>query len=187
MLIIPREEGTLFGPLAPLTAFEARGNLRQLLELLLHALSFRRGGDFEAYTKACLTMLLTELLEQLSPEDAAAGSGEKLPLRTNRSVESMKQEVLSYLANNLATASLEELAALLHMSSRQTARFLTEQLGENFSALLRKHRIECAKALMVSGNLSLEEIGFLSGYQSYKGFHSAFRKYTGVSPKAYRA
>jgi YesN/AraC family two-component response regulator len=63
---------------------------------------------------------------------------------------------------------------------------LQENLGESFSVLLRKHRIECAKALMLSGNLSLDEIAFLSGYQSYKGFHTAFRKETGTNPKSYR-
>ena len=39
---------------------------------------------------------------------------------------------------------------------------------------------------MLSGNLSLDEIAFLSGYQSYKGFHTAFRKETGTNPKSYR-
>lgn len=185
-LIIPRDSQSPFGDLPPFTAFGAEGNLQQILKLLLAALSHRQNGDFESYVHACVTMLLIELLGCLFPETSVSPAPEKTPALINRSLESVKQEILSYMANNLATASMEELAALLHMSPRQTARFLQEKLGDTFSSLLRKHRIECAKGLMLSGNLSLEEIAFLSGYNSYKGFHSAFCKYTGVNPKAYK-
>lgn len=185
-LIIPRDSQSPFGYLPPFTAFGAEGNLQQILNLLLSALSHQQNGDFESYVHACVTMLLIELLDCLFPETSVSPAPEKTQSPINRSLESVKQEILSYLANNLATASMEELAALLHMSPRQTARFLQEKLGDTFSSLLRKHRIECAKGLMLSGNLSLEEIAFLSGYNSYKGFHSAFCKYTGVNPKRYK-
>lgn len=185
-LIIPRDSNSPFGRLPPFTAFSAAGNLEQILKLLLSALSNRQNADFESYVHACITVLLIELMGQLSPEIAEASVQERKSAPANRSLESVKQEALSYMANNLATASLEELAELLHMSARQTARFLQEKLGDTFSGLLRKHRIECAKALMLSGNLSLEEVAFLSGYNSYKGFHTAFCKYTGINPKAYK-
>ena len=184
-LIIPRSGGA-FGKLPPLAEFEAEGELRQILELLLSALLKGQTADFESYARACVTMLLIALLEKMTPAPAAELRGWKNTTPVNRSLESVKQEVLSYIANNLATASMEELAALLHISTRQTARFLRENLGDTFTALLRRHRIECAKALMLSGNLSLDEIAFLSGYQSYKGFHSAFCKETGMNPKRYR-
>ena len=185
-LIIPGSGNGAFGKLPPFTEFGAEGELLRILELLLSAIQRGQNQDFEAYARACVTMLLIALLEKLTPEVPVPAGREDRAAPENRSLESMKQEVLSYIANNLATASLEELAELLHISARQTARFLRENLGESFSALLRKHRIECAKALMLSGKLSMEEIAFLSGYQSYKGFHSAFRKETGSNPKAYR-
>lgn len=186
VLIIPQDGQSPFGELPPFTAFEAAGDLLQILKLLLSALSQRKNGDFESYVHACVTMLLIELLSCLFPESSGSLVPEKISAPINRSLESVKQEILSYMANNLATASMEELAALLHMSPRQTARLLQEKLGDTFTGLLRKHRIECAKGLMLSGNLSLEEIAFLSGYNSYKGFHTAFCKYTGVNPKAYK-
>lgn len=185
-LIIPRGSDFPFGKLPPFTAFEAVGNLEKIATLLISALANRHSADFESYAQACIAILLFELLEQLSPGDPQVPLPAERSVPTNRSPESVKQEILSYMANNLATASLEELAALLHMSSRQTARFLQEKMEDTFTGLLRKHRIECAKALMLSGNLSLEEIAFLSGYSSYKGFHTAFCKYAGVNPKAYK-
>lgn len=185
-LIIPGSSGGVFGKLPPFTEFGAEGALSQILELLHAALQKGQTPDFEAYARACVTMLLIALLDKVTPEAVPALAAEEQRIPVNRSRESMKQEALSYIANNLATASLEELAELLHISTRQTARFLQENLGNTFSALLRKHRIECAKALMLSGTLSLDEIAFLSGYQSYKGFHSAFCKETGMNPKSYR-
>lgn len=185
-LIIPGSGDGAFGKLPPFTEFRAEGELLRILELLLAAIQRGQTRDFEVYARACVTMLLIALLKKLTPEAPATAGREDRAAPENRSLESMKQEALSYIANNLATASLEALAELLHISTRQTARFLRENLGESFSALLRKHRIECAKALMLSGKLSMEEIAFLSGYQSYKGFHSAFCKYTGINPKAYR-
>jgi len=181
-LIDPAGGEGLFGKLPAFTSLCPSGDLEQILRLLLSAL---QNGKGEAYARACTELLLMELAERLSPA-AASIQTEERAVPVSRSAESVKQEILSYLANNLATASLEELGVLLHMSTRQTARFLRDKMGDSFSNLLRKHRIECAKALMLSGNLSLEEIAFLSGYSSYKGFHSAFCKYTGINPKAYK-
>ena len=184
LLIIPRNNAIVPEKLPPFTGFTPNGHMNQLLSLLLSALSERQLADFENYVSSCVTMLLIELLGQLSPESPI--SSEDSASIPARSLEGTKQEILSYMANNLATASLEDLAVLLHISPRQTARFLQKTLGDTFSGLLRKHRIEYAKSLMLSGTLSLEEIAFLSGYQSYKGFHSAFCKYTGINPKAYK-
>lgn len=185
-LIIPGSSGGAFGKLPPFTEFGAEGELLKILELLLSALQKGQTPDFEAYARACVTMLLIALLEKITPKDVLPPGAEEKTAPVNRSLESVKQEALSYIANNLATASLEKLAEQLHISTRQTARFLRENLGDTFSALLRKHRIECAKALMLSGKLSLDEIAFLSGYQSYKGFHTAFCKETGMNPKSFR-
>lgn len=181
-LLINPQVPELFGKLPPLTAFQAEGELEMLLTLLIRALTGDQTTEgFESYLHSGVTMLLIKLLERLAP-----GEPQRSAPVPARSEEAMKQEILSYVANDLAGATLTGLSKLLHMSPRQVSRFLEEKMGESFSSLLRKHRIEHAKALMISGHVSLEEIAFLSGYQSYKGFHSAFCKYTGVNPKAYK-
>ena len=51
--------------------------------------------------------------------------------------------------------------------------------------ILTKQRIEHACTLIKSKNKNLEEISYLCGYTSYNGFLSAFKKFTGKSPKVY--
>ena len=69
-LIIPGSHGGIFGKLPPCVTFKAEGELQQILELLLSALRKGQTPDFETYARACLTMLLTALLEKLTPETA---------------------------------------------------------------------------------------------------------------------
>lgn len=180
-LIIP-QNGSRLKEITTFVEFQPDRQMQMILELLLGALSnMPDAAAFESYLSSGLTMLLIRLLEVLVPVKAAA-----VPQLPVRSEEAMKQEILSYIASDLGNASLTGLSVQLHLSTRQTARFLQEKMGEHFSVLLRKHRIEKAKALMISGKVGLEEIAFLCGYQSYKGFHTAFCKHTGISPKVYK-
>ena len=183
LLINPQQEGLI--RLGGLSSFVPEAQLGQLLELLIEALSPKWSlPDRKAYLQAGITMLLLHLTDRFSakPQERALQEPEQEVL----SEEAAKQAVLSYLAGDLALASLPGLAEKLHMSPRQAARFLREKMGKNFSELLRSHRIEYARTLLIAGVESLEEIAFLCGYDSYKGFHTAFCKYMGVNPKAYK-
>ena len=59
-------------------------------------------------------------------------------------------------------------------------------MNDSFSELIKKYRIEHAKALIISNKHSLEDISFLSGYNSYKGFYLAFQNYTGMNPQSFK-
>jgi AraC-like DNA-binding protein len=81
--------------------------------------------------------------------------------------------------------SLEEIAEQSHTSVRTLERKLREQ-GTSYSKLRDQARRIAALELL-SSELSIEEIAARLGYSDAANFTRAFRRWTGHSPRAYRA
>lgn len=81
--------------------------------------------------------------------------------------------------------TIEEVAKKLHVSVRTLKRRLAEE-GTAYSELLDAERRERALLLMRSGDLTLAEIADRLGYSDAANFTRAFRRWTGVSPRAFR-
>jgi AraC-like DNA-binding protein len=84
------------------------------------------------------------------------------------------------------TLTLEELAAVLHLSVRQTQRLLQRNFGKTFSQKLNEARIAAAAQFLLNTGLSVTEIGERTGFSSIEHFSSSFRRFTGFSPTQYR-
>jgi AraC-like DNA-binding protein len=67
------------------------------------------------------------------------------------------------------------------------ARTFAEAYGETPRAYLTRGRVERAKNLLRTANLSVTEVCFLVGFESLGSFSSLFRRLVGQSPSAYRA
>ncbi len=170
------------------TEFTAEGRIKMLLDMLAEYLC---DTPYESLSNDCvssfLTLIYIELIEKLSPgvSDITASAGVQ-QLSPKLSDEARKDKIFSYFVTNLSTATLDELAETLYLSKRQVARFLSDKMNDTFSSILQKHRIEHAKALIISGAHTLDEIAYLSGYNSYKGFYNAFLRYEGVNPQTFK-
>jgi AraC-like DNA-binding protein len=81
--------------------------------------------------------------------------------------------------------SLDEVARALHTSERTLKRKLAQR-DSSFSALLDEARHERATLLLGSDELAIEEVAQKLGYTDAANFTRAFRRWTGVSPRAYR-
>jgi len=81
--------------------------------------------------------------------------------------------------------SLDEVASALHLSTRTLKRRLATQ-GATYSDLLEEQRRERAMMLLRSPTLSLDEVAEQLGYSDPSNFRRAFRRWTGLSPAAYR-
>ena len=66
------------------------------------------------------------------------------------------------------------------------ARAFTDAYGETPRRYLTRRRVERAKSLLRSANLSVTEICLLVGFESLGSFSSRFRSLVGQSPTAYR-
>jgi AraC-like DNA-binding protein len=83
--------------------------------------------------------------------------------------------------------SLAKLARKLDLSPRQTARIVRSETGRTFRELKAAARLERARRLLASSELSILEVALRSGWTSASQFHEAFRRQVGVTPARYRA
>lgn len=190
LITFHNENATAYNPLEklpPFTEIPIQKNLANSLTLLLDNLLDKKvDSSFEEYTKAAFTLVFIDLFRSLSLETFANKSSNSDEYLPHLSDEAKKDKILQYFHNNLATANLDDLSKIVHLGKRQLERFLKDKMGENFSSFYKKYRIEHAKSLIISNKNSLEEIAFLSGYNSYKGFYLAFQSYTGMNPQAFK-
>src|SRR6476659_5638334 len=81
---------------------------------------------------------------------------------------------------------LDAMAGEAGYSRSHFARAFAAAYGETPRAYLTRRRIERAKALLRTANLSVTEICFLVGFASLGSFSSRFRELVGRSPSEYR-
>ena len=82
---------------------------------------------------------------------------------------------------------LDDMAAAAGFSRYHFAREFRVAFGETPGAYLSRRRVERAKDLLRSANLTVTEICRLVGFSSLGSFSSRFSELVGMSPTAYRA
>lgn len=81
---------------------------------------------------------------------------------------------------------LEAVAAHLHISPQTLRRHLREE-GSSFQELKDQLRRDIAIYHLRRADLSLQQIAWQLGFSEPSAFHRAFKKWTGLTPGAYRA
>jgi AraC-like DNA-binding protein len=82
---------------------------------------------------------------------------------------------------------LDEVAAMLFITSHQLSEFVNDCMGMNFSSYINRYRVEDAKALLVDKpEESVLSIGFQVGFGSKQSFNMIFKQQTGLTPLGYR-
>jgi AraC-like DNA-binding protein len=104
---------------------------------------------------------------------------EKLATRIK---SAMKQDAL-YLDPNL---SLQKLSRHVGALPNQVSQTLNDQIGSTFFDYVAHHRVEAAKPLLLKGVDSSLAISLDVGFNSRSTFYKAFKRETGMTPKAYR-
>lgn len=93
---------------------------------------------------------------------------------------------MKYLEKNYSTASLQELADILHYNSSYLSYSIKKISGNSFSDILRKVRMKYACNLLATTSHTVNEVGLLVGYSDRAVFQRAFKKEFGISPSEYR-
>ena len=81
---------------------------------------------------------------------------------------------------------LDLIALRFGTSSKYLSRKLKDQLGINFHKYLTQIRINHAKILLISTDMTVDKICRSTGYMSQTTFIRAFKSETGLSPTAYK-
>lgn len=79
----------------------------------------------------------------------------------------------------------EDLASYLCITPRTLRRKLSEQ-GTSFRDIAKELRCEAAKKLILSTQLTIEDIGCSIGFSDVSNFRAAFKKWTGQIPSSLR-
>src|SRR6058998_1493632 len=90
-----------------------------------------------------------------------------------------------YSKNSQASATIEDIADALHISSRTLQRRLQDE-GLSFQRVLEGARHQLARHYLNNSVLELNEAAYLLGYEDGNSFVRAFRTWEGVPPARWR-
>lgn len=111
------------------------------------------------------------------------GAVRRLPPK-NPVIQSMEALIDAKFAEPLTAA---EAAELLHISYSHMANLLRWELGTTFGELLLQKRIDAAKRLLLTTDLSITEVGLHVGFSDTSYFIRRFSALVGTTPHKYRA
>lgn len=95
----------------------------------------------------------------------------------------MKEEELFKNTN----IKLLNVAKKLQITPHKLSQLLNDNLGKSFASFLNDYRIEESKKLLQQNQkLTLEAIGFESGFSSKSNFYAVFKKVVGQTPAQYQ-
>lgn len=96
-------------------------------------------------------------------------------------------DILSYINSNLdRRVSVEELARLAHLHPNYFIRYFKAQMGTSPAKYVQKLRMERAKTLLATTNLSAAAVMKEVGFEDASHFSKCFKNYTGYSPSLMR-
>lgn len=97
------------------------------------------------------------------------------------------QTVLSHIAEHLdGDLSVENLADLANMSTRNFVRIFTREIGLTPGKFVELSRIEAARSRLEQSRLPIGEVAKQCGYKTPDGMRASFDRNLGVGPREYR-
>ncbi|MGD1947848.1 MAG: helix-turn-helix domain-containing protein [Croceivirga sp.] len=85
--------------------------------------------------------------------------------------------------------SLAKLSKLLGTSTQQLSKVVNEHAKRNFNDYINAYRVQAAKELLAqreNDRYTISAIAFDVGFNSLSSFNSAFKKFEGITPSAFR-
>ncbi len=124
-------------------------------------------------------MLVLELLYKLNAEVCRNAYQGMKPAKTACAL------ALGYLKNNLEKEiTLEQLAEQVHLNKNYLVRLFKQTYGKSPIRMLISLRMELARDLLTSTDMSVGDIAIACGYTSAAYFTAEYKKQFGLTPKA---
>ena len=133
--------------------------------------------------RALLTLIYARIFEPLIVDEVKLNS-----LNVETTENDVRNRIVEtyFFHNYKENISLETLAGILHLSTKQTARIIQKIYGKSFRECLTQTRLQVAKRLLTDTNKDIKDIAFNVGFQSYNGFYMSFKNFIGITPLEYR-
>lgn len=139
----------------------------------LHRLILR-DGDRARLEAASILLRLFAVLGRRHRQD------QRDPLDTR--IDAMQQWVDDHIHQQIDIA---ELAAMADLSAFHFLRVFKQRMGLTPGAWILSRRMRRARELLQQGQLNVSEVGRAVGYERVQNFSAAFRRESGMSPRAY--
>ncbi|MFB9262346.1 AraC family transcriptional regulator [Bradyrhizobium erythrophlei] len=174
--------------LKPLRVELARGRPQEgeapYLELFGAPVTFGNAEAVLAFDRSDLDRPLQGACPELAQFNDNIAAGYVAKLDRSDIVASTRAKLIDLLPSG--RCSLAETARAVGLAP-STLKLKLAQRGTNFQALLDEMRADFARSYLSQPNLSITEITFLLGFTDVSNFTRAFRRWTGLSPSAYRS
>jgi AraC-like DNA-binding protein len=96
-------------------------------------------------------------------------------------------KVFNFIANHFMNdIRSQDVAELLHFTDTSFCRFFQKHTQKTFKEALNEYRLAHACKLLAHTNKSIEIIAYESGYGSQSFFNRMFKRFSGITPLAYR-
>jgi AraC family transcriptional regulator len=139
------------------------------------------GGGGRLAAESLANLLAVHLVRNASgPRPPAGRSDGALPQRKLRAVVEYIEEHLD------ASPTLEQMAAVAHLSAYHFARQFNTATGLPPHQYVIMRRVERAQRLLQEGDLSLAEVALSAGFTDQSKFSHTFKRVVGVTPKQFR-
>ncbi|MFR7590605.1 MAG: AraC family transcriptional regulator [Longibaculum sp.] len=143
--------------------------------IIIHLYEPRLHNDLEL--KLLVGLLLTELMNH--PESIESYSGDSY----EKVLGSM---ILKYIHLNYKEGSLAELSALIHQPNYKICKLIKKQTHQTFTQLLQDEKLKVATHLLVTTNMSMNDLIIEVGYENISYFYRIFKKKYQMTPQDYR-
>lgn len=106
----------------------------------------------------------------------------------NQDIEKLNQDIIDYMNQNFKNAnlSLAHIGELFGVSNKYISLMCKNYLGVTYLQYIQDKRIEYARHLLQTTDLSLEQIAGMSGYSNMLTFRRNFKSIMGMNPSDYR-
>lgn len=109
--------------------------------------------------------------------------GAAKPALVQHSSSTLVHRAKLYIRDNLAQElKLSTVADYLHVSSRHLSRLFGEELGQSYSAYVRKERIRQAVTLLTTTDWSIKRVAEETGFETVHYFTTVFKAEMGEPP-----
>jgi len=147
--------------------------------------------EFDYARKALRAGVVDYLLKPVDKEEIAlllTRIRDELPAASDSEYSLHACRILAYMKTHYShDISLDHLADLMHLHPNYISSLFKKETGDTFVNYLNGLRIQAAQKLLTEQrNLPVSVIGQRVGYENRHYFTKVFKKYTGMTPGAYR-
>lgn len=137
--------------------------------------------------RAKLTEVLVRFDRLRRSSASTTSSPQPLDVRKSGSGEKALWSVIQYIhLHSQDELTLSDVCAAFHLSVSRLSDLFKKHSGQTFLQVLHDVRVRHACGLLVSSEMSMENVALEVGYGSYKTFSRIFKLRKGVTPSEYR-